>query len=479
MSLSKSAVAIFVFSAVSTGVAEASLTGADLAAANSYFKSHPDIVKYAPWIRNGVLTANSLKDANYTLLSNSYYDQAQDKVIYVNQIGGIAPPVSMSTLTPSTPAQVKLTSNIPVVTTGITAVTNTKTTLNEPGVISTPTNTIKAASIVTTTTKQPLIIEPSKAILATHLDGQHIESGQAPKPALPPQKTPVAPQPALLATHLDGQHIEPGQAPKPALPPQKTPVAPQPALLATHLDGQHIESGQAPKPALPPQKTPVAPQPALLATHLDGQHIEPGQAPKPSLPPQKTPVIQIAVDPIKTSIDGSANALKSVQPTHLDGQHNLVINGRDGRPGKNGVTDIITKKEVDTKTSKQVNINTQTLKALSVQSTAQAKDLKAAQQVFAQTQANTHSQFKNLKDEVDGNKKEARGGVASAVAMASMPQVEKDQAVMFSAGAGEFKGEEAVSVGASFHAGSAVVKAGMSDSTNNDFAMGVGVGIGF
>lgn len=50
---------------------------------------------------------------------------------------------------------------------------------------------------------------------------------------------------------------------------------------------------------------------------------------------------------------------------------------------------------------------------------------------------------------------------------------------MFSAGAGEFKGEEAVSVGASFHAGSAVVKAGMSDSTNNDFAMGVGVGIGF
>ena len=380
MSLSKSAVAIFVFSAVSTGVAEASLTGADLAAANSYFKSHPDIVKYAPWIRNGVLTANSLKDANYTLLSNSYYDQAQDKVIYVNQIGGIAPPVSMSTLTPSTPAQVKLTSNIPVVTTGITAVTNTKTTLNEPGVISTPTNTIKAASIVTTTTKQPLIIEPSKAI---------------------------------------------------------------------------------------------------LATHLDGQHIEPGQAPKPALPPQKTPVIQIAVDPIKTSIDGSATALKSVQPTHLDGQHNLVINGRDGRPGKNGVTDIITKKEVDTKTSKQVNINTQTLKALSVQSTAQAKDLKAAQQVFAQTQTNTHSQFKSLKDEVDGNKKEARGGVAAAVAMASMPQVEKDQAVMFSAGAGEFKGEEAVSVGASFHAGSAVVKAGMSDSTNNDFAMGVGVGIGF
>ncbi|MFQ3395293.1 YadA-like family protein [Enterobacter mori] len=154
-----------------------------------------------------------------------------------------------------------------------------------------------------------------------------------------------------------------------------------------------------------------------------------------------------------------------------DGKNGL--NGKDGVNGKNGVTTTITKKEVDTK-----NINL--VKSLNTQTTAQAKDLKAAQQVFAQAQANTNSQFKSLKDEVDSNKKEARSGAASAVAIASMPQVEKDQAVMFSAGVGSFKDEQAVSVGASFHVGSnTIVKAGVSDSTNNDLAMGAGIGIGF
>lgn len=148
-------------------------------------------------------------------------------------------------------------------------------------------------------------------------------------------------------------------------------------------------------------------------------------------------------------------------------------NGVNGKDGANGVTTTITKKEVDTKT---INL----VKSLNTQTTAQAKDLKAAQQVFAQAQSSSNAQFKNLKDEVDDNKKEARGGVASAVAIASMPQVEKDQAMMFSAGVGSFKNEQAISVGASFHAGEhTVIKAGISDSTNNDLAMGAGIGIGF
>lgn len=154
-----------------------------------------------------------------------------------------------------------------------------------------------------------------------------------------------------------------------------------------------------------------------------------------------------------------------------DGKNGL--NGKDGVNGKNGVTTTITKKEVDTKT---INL----VKSLNTQTTAQAKDLKDTQQVFAQAQSSSNAQFKNLKDEVDDNKKEARGGVASAVAIASMPQVEKDQAMMFSAGVGSFKNEQAISVGASFHAGEhTVIKAGISDSTNNDLAMGAGIGIGF
>ncbi|WP_431613910.1 YadA-like family protein [Enterobacter cloacae] len=103
--LSKTAIAVLV-SAGSMNVSNAALTGADLAAANSYFNSHPDIVKYAPWVRDNVLRSNTLKDANYTLVSNSYYDPVQNKLIYINQIGGITPSVPMSTLTPSKPAVV-------------------------------------------------------------------------------------------------------------------------------------------------------------------------------------------------------------------------------------------------------------------------------------------------------------------------------------------------------------------------------------
>ncbi|MGM8925078.1 YadA C-terminal domain-containing protein, partial [Enterobacter hormaechei subsp. steigerwaltii] len=102
------------------------------------------------------------------------------------------------------------------------------------------------------------------------------------------------------------------------------------------------------------------------------------------------------------------------------------------------------------------------------------------QHVFAQAQSSSNAQFKSLQNEVDENKKEARSGVASAIALASMPQVEKEQSVMFSAGVGSFKNEQAISAGASFHAGEhAVIKAGISDSTNSDLAMGAGIGIGF
>ncbi|QBC02007.1 YadA C-terminal domain-containing protein [Enterobacter cloacae] len=103
--LNKSTIAVFVLGVVfagSTNTAKAALTGADLAAANSYFNSHPDIVKYAPWIRDNVMNSGSLADANNTLLNNSYYDQGQGKVIYVSQIGGITPPVPMTSLTPAT-----------------------------------------------------------------------------------------------------------------------------------------------------------------------------------------------------------------------------------------------------------------------------------------------------------------------------------------------------------------------------------------
>ncbi|MBO4150441.1 YadA C-terminal domain-containing protein [Enterobacter ludwigii] len=152
-------------------------------------------------------------------------------------------------------------------------------------------------------------------------------------------------------------------------------------------------------------------------------------------------------------------------------------NGKDGKDGANGVTTTIT--QVDTATQAKVAANTAAISSTSNQAAGVAQDLQDAKKVFSQQQANTNAQFKSLRDEVDSNKKEARSGAASAIAIASMPQVEAGQNVMFSAGVGSFKDEQAVSVGASFHAGAATVKTGVSTSTNNDFALGAGVGFGF
>lgn len=162
----------------------------------------------------------------------------------------------------------------------------------------------------------------------------------------------------------------------------------------------------------------------------------------------------------------------------LDGKNGVDgINGKDGSNGKDGVTTTINK--VDAATQIKVAANSAAIASTSSQAASVAQDLQDAKKVFSQQQANTNAQFKSLHDEVDGNKKEARSGAASAIAIASMPQVEAGQKVMFSAGAGSFKDEQAVSVGASFHAGAATVKAGVSSSTNNDFALGAGVGFGF
>lgn len=156
-----------------------------------------------------------------------------------------------------------------------------------------------------------------------------------------------------------------------------------------YISAKNEQFTATPVITLPTQQTPVAPQPVLLAPHLDGQHIEPGQAPTPVLPPQKTPVKQIAVDPIQTSVDGSATALKTAQATHLDGQHNQVINGRDGRPGKDGVT-TITRNVTDTAAVKKIN-------TLTTQTAGHAQELNAARQMLIQQQKVLTHSLKALK----------------------------------------------------------------------------------
>ncbi|TGB57602.1 YadA-like family protein [Escherichia sp. E4742] len=96
-------------------------------------------------------------------------------------------------------------------------------------------------------------------------------------------------------------------------------------------------------------------------------------------------------------------------------------------------------------------------------------------------QINTlNNHFSSLKNEVEDNRKDANAGIASAIAIASQPQVKTGDLMMVSAGAGTFNGESAVSVGTSFNAGvHTVIKAGVSADTQSDFGAGVGVGYSF
>ncbi|MDK9362364.1 YadA C-terminal domain-containing protein [Lelliottia wanjuensis] len=179
-----------------------------------------------------------------------------------------------------------------------------------------------------------------------------------------------------------------------------------------------------------------------------------------------------------TLISGNTTRINALEnaPKPKDGAKG--DKGDKGDRGLAGATTTVTK--VDTATQAKVASNSVAIAETAKQSANVAKDLQDAKQFLNQQQSSSNAQFKSLKDEMDDNKKESRSGAASAIAIASMPQVEAGQSVMFSAGAGTFKDEQALSVGASFHAGtSTVIKAGVSDSTNNDFAMGAGIGIGF
>lgn len=205
------------------------------------------------------------------------------------------------------------------------------------------------------------------------------------------------------------------------------------------------------------------------------------QANKDSIAANKT--AQDTVNHALTDVNIHQDTLISGNTTRINALENAPkpkdgVKGDKGDRGLAGVTTTITK--VDTATQAKVASNSEAIAETAKQSANVAKDLQDAKQFFNQQQSSSNAQFKSLKDEMDDNKKESRSGAASAIAIASMPQVEAGQSVMFSAGAGTFKDEQALSVGASFHAGtSTVIKAGVSDSTNNDLAMGAGIGIGF
>src|SRR5476651_651149 len=101
-------------------------------------------------------------------------------------------------------------------------------------------------------------------------------------------------------------------------------------------------------------------------------------------------------------------------------------------------------------------------------------------QTLQQSQDYTNHKFADLKSQVDDNKKQAAAGSASAMAQANIPQVQESQQFAVGAGIGGYDSENALSVGASFHAGSAtIVKMSVSNDTQSNVGYGAGVSVGW
>ncbi len=91
-----------------------------------------------------------------------------------------------------------------------------------------------------------------------------------------------------------------------------------------------------------------------------------------------------------------------------------------------------------------------------------------------------NQEFANLKAEVDSNQSRSDAGIAGVAAMANIPQVQESQQFAMGAGVGGYGSENAVAVGASFHATqNTIVKLTVSNDTQHNFGWGAGTSYGW
>ncbi|WP_301212313.1 YadA C-terminal domain-containing protein [Yersinia sp. 22-579] len=113
-----------------------------------------------------------------------------------------------------------------------------------------------------------------------------------------------------------------------------------------------------------------------------------------------------------------------------------------------------------------------------VQQNAKALSNDEARIGSMETQSNQN--FANLKTEVDDNRDRADAGIAGVAAMANIPQVQESQQFALGAGIGGYGSEQALAMGASFHATqSTIVKLTVSNDTQHNFGWGAGASYGW
>ncbi|WP_278399572.1 YadA C-terminal domain-containing protein [Hafnia paralvei] len=244
--------------------------------------------------------------------------------------------------------------------------------------------------------------------------------------------------------------------------------------------------------------------------HLDGQHnveINPAHG-----NPEGVDVAPMLAQQ-KLTADKYAAATVPVQAPHLDGQHNVEINPAHGNPEGVDVAPILAQQKLTSEKYASQNISDKRVSS-SNETTLNKKQSLASRKVaeiaqynamqlkidnmaladnhhrIASNSAAISSNSQRLDSvqhhqaeqdsRINENKKQASAGISAAFAQANIPQVTDSQQFAVGAGVGGYDSENAIAVGASFHATqNTIVKMTVSDDTQNNFGYGAGVSVGW
>ncbi|HEN3247749.1 TPA: YadA C-terminal domain-containing protein [Yersinia enterocolitica] len=192
----------------------------------------------------------------------------------------------------------------------------------------------------------------------------------------------------------------------------------------------------------------------------------------------------------KTNILANDNAgriqLLEDEPKPMDGKNGLDgTNGKDGADGKDGQNGANGKDGAVGATGAAglngTNHHNDAVVQKNTTAVSQNTQRLSNQEMRISTLTSQDNQeFANLKAEVDNNQSRSDAGIAGVAAMANIPQVQESQQFAMGAGVGGYGSENALAVGASFHATqNTIVKLTVSNDTQHNFGWGAGTSYGW
>jgi autotransporter adhesin len=111
---------------------------------------------------------------------------------------------------------------------------------------------------------------------------------------------------------------------------------------------------------------------------------------------------------------------------------------------------------------------------------ANSKELANHESRITDLEANNKTNFNKLQNQQNKDRNEFRAGVAGAVALTQIPQVQADQTGNFGMGVGTFNGENAIAAGISTRLSTSVtLKSGLSWDTQGNVGAGAGMAVGW